>query len=298
MKVLKFGGTSVGSAEGLHHVKDIVLASARQQQVVVVVSALSGVTNQLEKVAASAIAGNEDFVTIIDELRNRHHTIIGQVVDKASQEDCADVIDGYLDDLLRQAKAFAEIRHGAEAAQDRFWDLAVSFGELMSSVIVTAMIPGTVSHYAPEFIKTRHSRDKGPVLSRDFTNRLIRMEFFGSEAQIHLTQGFIAQDRRKGFITNLGRGGSDLTAALIAAALKADCLEIWTDVDGFYDSDPRKNPDAVLLPEMTFDQAQELADAGAKVVYPPTLAPVKRRKIKVWVKNTFNPSAPGTFIHN
>ena len=113
---------------------------------------------------------------------------------------------------------------------------------------------------------------------------------------VHVAQGFISRDKDSGDVTNLGRGGSDYTAAILAALLDAEALEIWTDVDGFMTADPRTHPDATVIPQMTYAQAQEMCDAGAKVIYPPTIAPVAMKHIPVWVKNTFNPAAPGTVI--
>ncbi len=116
------------------------------------------------------------------------------------------------------------------------------------------------------------------------------------EAGVHVAQGFISRDKQSGDVTNLGRGGSDYTAAILATLLDAEALEIWTDVDGFMTADPRTHPDATVIPQMTYAQAQEMCDAGAKVIYPPTIAPVAMKHIPVWVKNTFNPAATGTVI--
>lgn len=293
MKVLKFGGTSVGTAESLTNVKQIVTAC--KGQVIVVVSALGGVTNQLIQMADLAEAHNDEWESILEQVKARHMSVIDAVVPDDRQAQCKTVIEGFISEGLYSYYAMLYANNQLPPAyKEQLRDAIVSHGEIMSSAIVASMIDGAVPHYAPNFIKTKDVDYERILDNASF--ELITKEFGGRLEQVHVTQGFIAEDSTDGKKTNLGRGGSDFTAALIAAALDAEALEIWTDVDGFMTADPRTNPDATVIPQMTYAQAQEMCEAGAKVIYTPTLGPVAFKHIPVWVKNTFNPSAVGTVI--
>lgn len=293
MKVLKFGGTSVGTAESLTNVKQIVTAC--KGQVIVVVSALGGVTNQLIQMADLAEAHSDEWESILEQVKARHMSVIDAVVPEDRQAQCKTVIEGFISEGLYSYYAMLYANNQLPPAyKEQLRDAIVSHGEIMSSAIVASMIDGAVPHYAPNFIKTKDVDYERILDNASF--ELITKEFGGRLEQVHVTQGFIAEDSTNGKKTNLGRGGSDFTAALIAAALDAEALEIWTDVDGFMTADPRTNPDATVIPQMTYAQAQEMCEAGAKVIYTPTLGPVAFKHIPVWVKNTFNPSATGTVI--
>lgn len=293
MKVLKFGGTSVGTAESLTNVKQIVTAC--KGQVIVVVSALGGVTNQLIQMADLAEAHSDEWESILEQVKARHMNVIDAVVPDDRQAQCKTVIEGFISEGLYSYYAMLYANNQLPPAyKEQLRDAIVSHGEIMSSAIVASMIDGAVPHYAPNFIKTKDVDYERILDNASF--ELITKEFSGRLEQVHVTQGFIAEDSTDGKKTNLGRGGSDFTAALIAAALDAEALEIWTDVDGFMTADPRTNPDATVIPQMTYAQAQEMCEAGAKVIYTPTLGPVAFKHIPVWVKNTFNPSATGTVI--
>ena len=293
MKVLKFGGTSVGTAESLTNVKQIVTAC--KGQVIVVVSALGGVTNQLIQMADLAEAHSDEWESILEQVKARHMSVIDAVVPNDRQAQCKTVIEGFISEGLYSYYAMLYANNQLPPAyKEQLRDAIVSHGEIMSSAIVTSMIDGAVPHYAPNFIKTKDVDYERILDNASF--ELITKEFGGRLEQVHVTQGFIAEDSTDGKKTNLGRGGSDFTAALIAAALDAEALEIWTDVDGFMTADPRTNPDATVIPQMTYAQAQEMCEVGAKVIYTPTLGPVAFKHIPVWVKNTFNPSATGTVI--
>lgn len=295
MKVLKFGGTSVGTAESLTNVKQIVTAC--KGQVIVVVSALGGVTNQLIQMADLAEAHSDEWESILEQVKARHMSVIDAVVPDDRQAQCKTVIEGLISEGLYSYYAMLYANNQLPPAyKEQLRDAIVSHGEIMSSAIVASMIDGAVPHYAPNFIKTKDVDYERILDNASF--ELITKEFGGRLEQVHVTQGFIAEDSTDGKKTNLGRGGSDFTAALIAAALDAEALEIWTDVDGFMTADPRTNPDATVIPQMTYAQAQEMCEAGAKVIYTPTLGPVAFKHIPVWVKNTFNPSATGTVILN
>lgn len=293
MKVLKFGGTSVGTAESLTNVKQIVTAC--KGQVIIVVSALGGITNQLIQMADLAEAHSDEWESILEQVKARHMSVIDAVVPEDRQAQCKTVIEGFISEGLYSYYAMLYANNQLPPAyKEQLRDAIVIHGEIMSSAIVASMIDGAVPHYAPNFIKTKDVDYERILDNASF--ELITKEFGGRLEQVHVTQGFIAEDSTDGKKTNLGRGGSDFTAALIAAALDAEALEIWTDVDGFMTADPRTNPDATVIPQMTYAQAQEMCEAGAKVIYTPTLGPVAFKHIPVWVKNTFNPSATGTVI--
>ena len=255
MKVLKFGGTSVGTAESLTNVKQIVTAC--KGQVIVVVSALGGVTNQLIQMADLAEAHSDEWETILEQVKARHMSVIDAVVPDDRQAQCKTVIEGFISEGLYSYYAMLYANNQLPPAyKEQLRDAIVSHGEIMSSAIVASMIDGAVPHYAPNFIKTKDVDYERILDNASF--ELITKEFGGRLEQVHVTQGFIAEDSTDGKKTNLGRGGSDFTAALIAAALDAEALEIWTDVDGFMTADPRTNPDATVIPQMTYAQAQEM----------------------------------------
>lgn len=294
MKVLKFGGTSVGSVDSLLNVKKIV--ESCEEQVIVAVSALGGVTNQLLEMCDIALKHDEAWQPILNTVKQRHMDIIDAVVPEGAQEMCKQVIEQFIEGNLRSYYGTLQLNEDLEEeviAQVR--DAIVAHGEIMSSAIVSCMIEEATPHFSPRFIKTRDIEGQRR-LDWEATEELVKVEFEGTQEKRIVVQGFIAEDVETGLKTNLGRGGSDYTGAILAAILDADCLEIWTDVDGFMTADPRKDPNATVIPEMTYEQAQEMCDAGAKVIYPPTIAPVAGKGIPVWVKNTFNPTAVGTVI--
>lgn len=293
MKVLKFGGTSVGTVQSLLNVKQIV--ASQSQPVIVVVSALGGVTNQLIDMTRMASEGSRDYEPVLQQVAQRHRDVIAGVVPEGMRQQCEAIVSQFMGNLADFYGTLAINTQLPDAERVRLADAIVCHGEIMSSAIVACMLDGAVPHFAPNFIKT-HRSDGRHVLDWPLSRRLIADEWHDGVNGCHVVQGFIADDADERCKTNLGRGGSDYTAALIAAALHADCLEIWTDVDGFYDKDPRRHSDARLLGRMTFAEAQRLCDEGAKVIYAPTLRPVAELNIPVWVKNTFNPSAAGTVI--
>ena len=288
MKVLKFGGSSVGSAQGLRQVRRIV--AANDGQIVVVVSALGGITDRLLATAAAAAAGKPDYTDSLAEIVARHRTTIDETVASGLRGAIRRRTDELLDEL-------ANILRGVYLIRDlspRTGDAIVSYGERLSSGIVAAVLEGSRLYDAREFIRTKTDFGKH-IAEPDLTEKLIR-ERLADRPRVSVVPGFIASDCATGDVTNLGRGGSDYTAALIAAALNAETLEIWTDVDGFMTADPRVISDAYVIDRLSFEEAMELCNFGAKVVYPPTIFPVYHRDIPILIKNTFNPEAPGTFI--
>jgi aspartokinase/homoserine dehydrogenase 1 len=295
MKVMKFGGTSVGSIESLLNLRDIV--NAEPKPVIVVVSAMGGFTNQLLAMCEQAQQRDISCLDILEAARKRHHDAIDGVVVEPMREQVHATIDHFFDDSLKPYYlALATNPHMPVDEIERVCDAIVAHGEILSSAIVTGMFEDGVPHLSLNYMRTRPD-GAGRILDWEETERLVKADFASlAEGGVHVAQGFISRDTESGAVTNLGRGGSDYTAAILASLLDADALEIWTDVDGFMTADPRTHPDATVIPQMTYAQAQEMCDAGAKVIYPPTIAPVAMKHIPVWVKNTFNPGAPGTVI--
>ncbi len=288
MKVLKFGGTSVGSVKGILSVKSIV--EAQKEPVIVVVSALSGITDLLYKVSNLAAQGDETYLTEYELMLNRHKEVIDGVIAPDKKAEVLNLV-------LTQFTDLSNIFRGIFLIKDistKIIDTIVSYGEGISSIIVTQAIQNAVHFDSKQFVKTENQFEKH-IVDFEKTNALIR-EKFSTLPQISVCGGFISTDRSTNFITNLGRGGSDYTAAILAAALHADLLEIWTDVDGFMTADPRIIDNAYVIDKLSFIEAMELCNFGAKVIYPPTIFPVFHQNIPVKIKNTFNPEAEGTFI--
>ena len=296
MKVMKFGGTSVGSIESLLNLKNIV--NAEQRPVVVVVSAMGGFTNQLLAMCEQAQQRDISCLDTLEAARKRHHDAVDGVVIEPMRQQVHDTIDRFIDESLKPYYlALATNPHMPVDEIERVCDAIVAHGEILSSAIVAGMFEDGTPHLSLNYMRTRPDAG-GRVLDWDETARLVKADFSDLGDGVHVVQGFISRDKESGAVTNLGRGGSDYTAAILASLLDAEALEIWTDVDGFMTADPRTHPDATVIPQMTYEQAQAMCDAGAKVIYPPTIAPVAMKRIPVWVKNTFNPSAPGTVIVN
>ncbi len=289
MKVLKFGGTSVGSVESILSVKRIV--EAQDEPVIVVVSALGGITDQLLRTSQLAVSGDVTYLTAYAEMAERHHTMIDAIIPAGPARDgliCT--VDSLLEELRSIFQGVYLIRDLSPKTQAAI----VSYGERLSSTIVATLIRGAQWYDSREFIKTEVKGGRS-LLASDLTNELVR-KTWTTIPQVSLVPGFISTDAESGEITNLGRGGSDYTASIIAAALDADVLEIWTDVDGFMTADPRVISSAYVIPELSYIEAMELCNFGAKVVYPPTIYPVCIKNIPILIKNTFNPDAPGTII--
>ena len=289
MKVLKFGGSSVGSHEGLANLKKIV--ESQDSPAVVVVSALGGVTDLLLNTSVKAAAGDTSYLEGVAKLYSRHHDLIRSIITDRTEELIEEV-----DTLLAE---IASIYHGLSLIKDlseKTRALIVSYGERLSSKIVSRLIPGSILHDSRNFIKTENKHHR-QLLASELTNNLV-LEEFGSKcvAGVHVVPGFISTDAATGEVTNLGRGGSDYTASIIAAALDADKLEIWTDVDGFMTADPRVIPSAYTISSLTYLEAMELSNFGAKVIYPPTIYPVCVKNIPILVKNTFHPEGQGSII--
>ena len=288
MKVLKFGGTSVGTVESLRNVKSIV--EGQTEPVIVVVSALGGITDQLINTARLAAQGDISYLESYARIVDRHHKVIDGIVPEHSRLDVQSIVNPLLEELGNIYRGVNLIKD----LSDRTLDIIVSYGERLSSVIISRIINGAIHLDSRNFIKTEKQWNKH-VLDNGLTQKRVHEVFDELKFNVALVPGFIASDR-DGNVTNLGRGGSDYTAAILAAALDASVLEIWTDVDGFMTADPRVINGALVIDHLSFTEAMELCNFGAKVIYPPTIYPVFHKNIPIWIKNTFNPSAPGTCI--
>lgn len=292
MKILKFGGTSVGSATGIRNLKHIVEGQSLPS--VIVVSALGGITDLLITTARTAAAGNETYKETFATIVARHHEIVDEVI-TSDPEGLKLEIDSLLSELSSIYQGVFLIRDLSPKTQAAI----VSYGERLSSRIVARLIDGSILHDARKFIKTEFKHGKS-VLDSELTYSLVSQEFSPQRlnGSIHIVPGFISSDRDSDEITNLGRGGSDYTASIIAACLDAEALEIWTDVDGFMTADPRVIPTAYTINSLSYVEAMELCNFGAKVIYPPTIYPVCIKNIPILVKNTFNPDGAGTIIRD
>lgn len=297
MKVLKFGGSSVASADRIRDVAAIIIKSAAREKTIVVVSAFQGVTNALLAAASTAASGNRDFLMMHEELAVRHRTVASELLG-AGSADVLDHLGRLLADLHDVLQGMYLLRHSPAQALD----LTASFGERLSAFIVSAFLR---QQHPSVFVDTREMVVTDDQFTRagvlfDQTNEKIRASFAtlrkSSPANvIPVVTGFIGATE-DGRTTTIGRNGSDYSAAIIGAALRASSVEIWTDVDGILSADPHIVPSAFVLPSMTYEEAMELSYFGAKVLHAATIAPAVAEKIPIVIKNTLNPSAPGTII--
>lgn len=288
MRVLKFGGTSVGTAAGLLQAKKVI--ESCQDDIIVVVSALGGITDMLIQISKKAASGDAGYEEQFHDISQRHFRLVEDTVMPEMRAAVNEKVTALLGELSNIFKGVYLIKDLSPKTSDAI----VSYGERLSSVIVNGTIRNSVLFDAREFIKTKPYFNKHIV---DFaeTEKLI-LKQFAEIPKISIIPGFISSDAANGDVTNLGRGGSDYTAAILASALYADTLEIWTDVDGFMTADPRLISSAYVIEHLTFVEAMELCNFGAKVIYPPTIFPAYHKNIPIKIKNTFNPASPGTFI--
>lgn len=292
MKVLKFGGSSIANIEGILRVREIL--KSHNDKVLVVVSAFGGITDKLINAASMAEAGDTSFRESLSQIRSSHLSVVKEL--PISNEERS-ALARRIDALLLRLENICEGIFLLHVLPQKTYCEVLSFGERLSSEILAASIAGAKTQDATACIKTRFS-EGSTIVDGDLTASCIRGCFrdYHSSEGIAIVPGFIAADAESSEVTLLGRGGSDYSASLIAAALDAECLEIWTDVDGFMTADPRNINTAYVIEQMSYAEAMELSNFGAKVIYPPTLYPVCTKNIPIIIKNSFNPSAPGTTI--
>jgi len=287
MKVLKFGGTSVGSPERIRGVKKII--ESQNSPCVIVVSAFQGITDELKNISELASARNDNYKIHLDKIIHKHTEFIKQLIAKNKQDAVLTETEKIFNNLRETLNGIYLLRELSKHSLDQ----ALSAGELLSSYIFSNLIENSQHIDSRCFIKTDSNFGFANV---DFklSDSLIRKDISGNRKHI-IVPGFIASNMQNE-TTTLGRGGSDYTAAIIAAALDAEVLEIWTDVDGFMTADPKKVEKAYAIDCLTYSEAIELSHFGAKVIYTPTLRPVYKKNIPILVLNTFNPEAKGTII--
>ncbi|MBX7171988.1 MAG: bifunctional aspartate kinase/homoserine dehydrogenase I [Pyrinomonadaceae bacterium] len=296
MKVLKFGGSSVGNAENIGKVIEIVKKSIEKERCIVVLSAMSGTTDGLINIAKLAENHDESFRIKIKELENKHVAAARTLLGENSQDGVFDFIENRFNELRNICEGVFLLRELSPRTLDR----VVSFGEILSTKIVSAKLNSlgveNVWIDARQLIRT-DSNFVNANVDFETTNAKIKDFISSSNSKLFIVQGFIGSDSA-GHTTTLGRGGSDYTGAIFAAALDADVLEIWTDVSGMMTADPRFVRNVREIPHITYREAMELSHFGAKVIYPPTIQPVMKKGIAVWVKNTFAPDDYGTLIES
>jgi aspartokinase/homoserine dehydrogenase 1 len=299
MQVLKFGGTSVANAGNMNKVSSIVqskLKSEPPSKTIVVVSALGGVTDVLLQSGGLAAAGDESYKELLQKVEHRHLEVVKALIPVTQQSSVLSWVKqrcNEIEDICNGVFLLGEL-------STRTKDRIVSFGELLSSKIIAAHLQaqGVENTWidSRELIRT-DSHYGNALVDFAVTNALCSNFFSASTSRLFIVPGFVAADAH-GNTTTLGRGGSDYTAAIIAGAVSAQTLEIWTDVSGMMTADPRLVPNARILPHISYQEAMELSHFGAKVIYPPTIQPVMSKNIPVWIKNTFAPEDHGTVIEN
>jgi bifunctional aspartokinase / homoserine dehydrogenase 1 len=304
MQVLKFGGTSVANAENISKVASIIKQAVasedppagQQRGTVIVVSALGGVTDLLLQCGTLAAAGDESYQEKLQLIEQRHLDAVRKLIPTAQQSSLLSLVKKQCNEIEDICKGIYLLRE----LTPRTVDSIVSYGELISSRIVSEHLNAAGQHNtwkdARELIRTDSAFTHAAV-NFELTNRSIKEHFSQQNEAITVVPGFVAADPN-GITTTLGRGGSDYTASIFAAVLQANCLEIWTDVDGMMTADPRLVPNARIIASISYQEAMELSHFGAKVIYPPTIQPVMRAGIPIRIKNTFKPQHPGTLIKN
>ncbi len=299
MKVLKFGGSSVGNAEAIMKVVSIVTERIKTEPAIVVVSAMSGVTDQLLMLAQSASQGNEAYKTIIQNIEQKHLDAVRALLPIQQQSGTLSMVKQLLNELESNCEGLFMLKELSMRMQDKI----VSYGELLSSKIISATFES--KGIKQQWIDSRNliktdSNYFNANINKELTDKTIQTYFSSTDNNkfdVYMAPGFIASDKDDN-TTTLGRGGSDYTGAIYAAALKVTALEIWTDVSGMMTADPRMVQNAKEIPHISYQEAMELSHFGAKIIYPPTIQPVMHQNIPVWIKNTFEPEHPGTLIEN
>ena len=295
MKVLKFGGTSVANSESLEHVVEIIKSLA-DQNIVVVVSALSGITNLLDEMAHMASNGNDNYKIHLTKIEEVHLSIIKSFISITKQSEIVNFLKSNLNDL----EAILESINNLKELTSKSHSKITSYGEVISSALINEVFKNSGINSAlidaRQLIFTNEVNEKEVVnhsKSKTETNSILSKVTY----KVTLVPGFIASDK-DGNITTLGRGGSDYTAALLANYINATSLEIWTDVSGMFTAHPKLVSQAQPIPKLSYQEAMELSHFGAKVIYPPTLQPIIEKKIPLLIKNTFDSSASGTIINS
>lgn len=293
-KIVKFGGSSVANAQHLARVAGILQAAANSDKLIVVVSAMGGITDQLLLAAKSAANGDAAYKEVLLQIEQRHLDTVKQLLPITQQSSLLSYVKTACNELEDICNGIFLLKELSPRTQDRI----VAFGELLSSSILAAALQAAqasaVWKDARELIQTNQLHTNATAHFPN-TNAQVQAYIAATEARIVVVPGFIAADAQ-GNTTTLGRGGSDYTAAILGAAVNAPVVEIWTDVSGMMTADPRLVNAAKIIPQLSYQEAMELSHFGAKVIYPPTIQPLLEKSIPVWIKNTFAPADPGTCI--
>jgi len=296
MQVLKFGGTSVAKAENIQKVSAIVQQAVKKDKTIVVVSALGGVTDILIQSGELAAVMDESYKEKLQVIEQRHLDAVKGLLPVSQQSSVLSWVKKSCNEIEDICNGIFLLGELSARTKDRI----VSYGELMSSQIISAFMnaAGVKNTWkdARELIVTDSAFGYAAV-NFSSTNKKVKEYFYSADSSLFIVPGFIASNEN-GTTTTLGRGGSDYTAAILAAGADAHTLEIWTDVSGMMTADPRLVSNVRLIPDISYQEAMELSHFGAKVIYPPTIQPVMSKKIPVWIKNTFAPGDYGTLIES
>ena len=292
MNVLKFGGTSVASSENI--TKVIAIVASRKEKLIVVVSALGGITDLLLEAAQKTTQKDITYKQLFKEIEDRHLTCIKELIPVKEQSSILALVKT----KLNQLETILDSAYALQETSARTLDIISSFGELLSSTIISHAMAlknfNVVLKDARELIKTDGNYGKATV-NFETTNNLCEAYFLKTKYNVTIVPGFVASSSN-GETTTLGRGGSDYTAAILASAINAEQLEIWTDVSGMFTANPKLVKQAYAIPNISYEEAMELSHFGAKVLYPPTIQPCVKKQIPIFIKNTFSPEATGTSI--
>ena len=293
MKVLKFGGSSVASSENIEKVLAIVEKESKNQKIAVVVSAFGKTTNALIEGANLASTKNEGYKEILQKLEKHHFGIIKDLIPVKNQS--ANI--SYVKQLFNHLETIYEGCFLLQELTPKTLAKISSFGELLSSYIIAkaADLSFETGYKDSRDLIVASDNYLGAIVNFEETNQNLKAYFNGENKQVTLLPGFVAKTS-EGKTTTLGRGGSDYTASIIAAAVNAEELQIWTDVSGMFTANPSVVKQAFPIPHISYQEAMELSHFGAKVIYPPTIQPVLKKEIPIWIKNTFKPEEQGTLI--
>ncbi len=294
MQVLKFGGSSVANAANINKVIAIIKEKVKEDTTVVVVSAFGGITDILLQCSQLAAEGHETYKEKLHEAELRHLNTVKELITITQQSAVLSLVKTLCNEIEDICTGIFLLKELSERTKDRI----VSYGEILSSKIITAKL--NTDEVACEWVNatqliTTNANYGAAVVDFAVTNKKIANHFKTTSSRLFMMPGFIASDTN-GVNTTLGRGGSDYTAAIVAAALNVKVLEIWTDVSGMMTADPRLVTNVKIIPEISYQEAMELSHFGAKVIYPPTIQPVRGKGIPTWIKNTFAPEDSGTVI--
>ncbi len=295
MKVIKFGGTSIGTPDLFLKVAEIISSRSKKEFTIVVLSAIGGITDKLIDAIVFARNGNQKYIGILEEVKSTHYDFLSEVIAVNNQPQTKNQLDKLFMGLENKLKGVFLLQE----CSNRISDSIITFGELLSCTLSEGLLKSQgvdcEFHNATKLIRTNSNYGDAEV-NFDVTNNLLQEWLKGlNQKQIPIVNGFTGSNEN-GYVTSLGRSGSDFTATIIGGALNASIVEIWTDVDGVLSADPKIVSSAITLDELNYNEASSLAVLGGKVIHPKTISPVEKQNVPVSILNTFNPEVKGTFI--